>query len=175
MSICFHACVCVQTCMLACICACMIGLMPKGMWTVAPGQRSMQSTDCLHLCQFHLGNWLATIHSVPVTTTFLFTGRWCSTTGESISANFYCSQNEDMPGLNYAFSDQNRQRKCSVFVSFHISLCHSTLCIPMLRLTHVHSRRVVPAFGTVFIGTVSVAWIEPAGPLAADDNASVWT
>ena len=34
-----------------------------------------------------------------------------------------------MSGLNSAFSDQNRQRKCSVFVSFRLSLCHSTLCV----------------------------------------------
>ena len=34
-----------------------------------------------------------------------------------------------MSGLNYAFSNQNRQRKCSVFVSFRLSLCHSTLCV----------------------------------------------
>ena len=98
-------------------------------WRVAPWQISMQSTDCLHLCQFHLGNWLTAIHSVPVTTTFLFAGRWRSTTGESISGNSYHSQHENMSGLNYAFSNQNRQRKCSVFVSFRLSLCHSTLCV----------------------------------------------
>ena len=87
----------------------------------------MQSTDCLHLCQFHLGNWLTTIHSAPVTTAFLFAGRWCSTTGGPISGNSYHSQNENMSGLNSAFSNQNRQRECSVFVCFRVCLCHSTL------------------------------------------------
>ena len=89
----------------------------------------MQSTDCLHLCQFHLGNRLTIIHSVSVTTTFLFVGRWCSTTGESIFGNSYHSQNENMSGLKSAFSNQYRQRKCSIFVSFRLSLCHSTLCV----------------------------------------------
>ena len=143
-------------------------------WTVAQGQRSIQSTDCLHLCQFHLGNWLTTIHSVPVTTTFLFAGRWCTTTGGSISGNSYHSQNENMSGLKSACSNQIRQRKCNVFVSFRVSLWHSTLCA-YTDVEHVHFRRVVPAFGTVFIGTVSVAWIKRAGQLAADDIAYGWT
>ena len=59
-------------------------------------------------------------------------------------------------------------------VYLSVSLCHSTLCA-YTDVEHVHFRRVVPAFGTVFIGTVSVAWIERAGQLAADDVASVWT
>ena len=42
------------------------------------------------------------------------------------------------------------------------------VCIPVLELTHVHFRRVLPAFGIVFIGIVS-------RQLAADDVASVWT
>ena len=143
-------------------------------WTVAQGQRSIQSKDCLHLCQFHLGNWLITIHSVPVTTAFLFAGRWYTITGGSISGNSYHSQNESMFGLKSVCSNQIRQHKCSVFVSFRVSLCHSTLCA-FSDVEHVHFRRVVPAFGTVFIGTVSVAWIKRAGQLAADDVAYVWT
>ena len=91
----------------------------------------MQSTDCLHLCQFYLGKWLTTAHSVPITTLHFYSlGRWCSTTdGESISDNSYYSQNENMSGLNSAFSNQNCQRECSVFVRFRVSLCHSTLCV----------------------------------------------
>ena len=53
-------------------------------------------------------------------------------------------------------------------------LCHSTLCA-YTDVEHVHFRRVDPAFGTVFIGTVSVAWIKRVGQLAADDVASVLT
>ena len=143
-------------------------------WTVAQGLRSIQSTDCLHLCQFYLGNWLTPIHSVPVTTAFLFAGRWCTTTGESISGNSYHSQNENMSGLKSACSNQIRQRKYNVYVCFRVSLCHSTLCA-CTDVEHVHFRRVVPAFRTVFIGTASVAWIKRAGQLAADDVASVWT
>ena len=143
-------------------------------WTVAQGQRSIQSTDCLHLCQFHLCNWLTIIHSVHVTTAFLFVGRLCTTTGESISGNSYHSQNENMSVLKSACSNQIRQRKCSVFVCFRVSLCHSTLCA-YTDVEHVHFRRVVPAFWTVFIGTVSVAWIKRTGQSAADDVASVWT
>ena len=86
----------------------------------------------------------------------------------------YHSQNENMSGLKSACSNQIRQRKCSVFVCFRVSLCHSTLCA-YTDVEHVHFRRVVPAFGTVFIGTVSVAWIKLAGQLAADGVASVWT
>ena len=115
-------------------------------WTVAQGQRSIQSKDCLHLCQFHLGNWLITIHGVPVTTAFLFAGRWYTITGGSISDNSYHSQNESMFGLKSACSDQIRQRKCSVFVSFRVSLCHSTL-LAFSDVEHVHFRRVVPVFG----------------------------
>ena len=115
-------------------------------WTVAQGQRSIQSTDCLHLCQFHLGNWLTTIHSVPATTAFLFAGRWCTTTGGSISGNSYHSKNKNMSGLKSACSNQIRQRKCSVFVPFRVSLCHSTLCA-YTDDEHVHFRRVVPALG----------------------------
>ena len=65
----------------------------------------------------------------------------------------------------------------AVYLSLSVFPCAIThcVCIPMLKLTHVHSRRIVPAFGTVFIGTVSVAWIERAGQLAADDVASPWT
>ena len=51
-------------------------------------------------------------------------------------------------------------------------MCHSTLCA-YTDVEHVHFRRVVPAFGTVFLGTASVAWIKRAGQLAADDVA--WT
>ena len=142
-------------------------------WTAAQGQKSIQSTDCLHLCQFHLCNWLTIIHSVHVTTVFLFVGRWCTTTGGSISGNPDHSQNENMFVLKSACRNQIRQRKCSVFVCFRVSLCHSTLCA-YTDIEHVHFRRVVPAFGTVFIGTVSVAWIKRAGQLAFDDVASVW-
>ena len=73
-----------------------------------------------------------------------------------------------------ACSNQIRQRKCSVFVCFRVSLCHSTLGA-YTDVEHVHFRRVVPAFGTVFIGTVPVTWIERAGQLTADVVASVWT
>ena len=83
----------------------------------------LPATDCLHLCQVHLGNWLTAIHSVPVITTFLFAGVLRSTTGESISGSCYHSQNENMSGLNSAFSNQNRQRKCSVFVAFSTTHC----------------------------------------------------
>ena len=121
-----------------CVCPSVCMRVLTYVWTVAPGQRSMQSTDCLHLCQFHLGNWLTAIHSVPVTTTFLFAGRWRSTTGESISGNSYHSQNENMSGFNSAFSNQNRQRKCSVFVSFRLSLCHSALCVCTYRCWNKH-------------------------------------
>ena len=87
----------------------------------------------------------------------------------------FLSQPEwELARFKSACSDQIRQRKCSVFVCFRVSLCHSTLCA-YTDVEHVHFRRVVPAFGTVFIGTVSVAWIERAGQLAADDVASVWT
>ena len=131
MPICFCACVCVcvfrharlpsyvPACLGSCLDVCMNG---------STGQRSIQSTDCLHLCQFHLGNWLATIDCVPVTTAFLFAGRWCTATGGSISVNSYHSQNENMSGLKSACSNQIRQRKCSVFVCFRVSLCHNTLC-----------------------------------------------
>ena len=74
----------------------------------------------------------------------------------SISGNSYHSQNENMSGLKSACSNPIRQRKCSVFVCFRVSLCHCTLCA-YTDVEHVHFRRVVPTFGTVFIGTVSVA------------------
>ena len=134
MHACLHKCLHAWVHALTCVC------------TVAQGQRSIQSTDCLHLCQFHLGNWLTTIHSVPVTTAFLFAGRWCTTTGGSISGNSYHSQNENMSCLKSACSIQIRQRKCSVFVCFRVSLCHSTLCA-YTDVEHVHFRRVVPALG----------------------------
>ena len=104
--------VCVYSGMHACLHMCLHAWVHAltYVWTVAPGQRSMQSTDRLHLCQFHLGNWLTTIHSVPVTITFLLTGRWCSTTGASISGYSYHSQSENISGLNSAFNNQNRQR-----------------------------------------------------------------
>ena len=181
MPICLHAFVRVfrPACLPAYVPACLGAYTLMYVWTmVAPWQRSMQSTDCLHLCQFHLGNWLTVIHSVPVTTTFLFAGQWRSTTGESISGNSYHSQNENMSGLNSAFSNQNRQRKCNVFVSFRLSLCHNTLCVYTdveINTWSFPKGCPPPKVGTVFIGTVSVAWIERAGQLAADDVASVWT
>ena len=57
---------------------------------------------------------------------------------------------------------------------FPCAIAHC-VCILMFELTHVHSRWVVPAFGTVFIGTISVAWIERTGQSVVDDVASVWT
>ena len=79
-----------------------------------------------------------------------------------------------MSGLKYACSNPIHQRKCSVFVCFRVSLCHSTLCA-YTDVEHVRFRRVVPTFGTVFIGTASVVRIKRAGQLAADNVASVWT
>ena len=85
-SVCVRVCVCsgMHACLLMCLHAWVHAL--TYVWTVAPGQISIQSTDYLHLCQFHwVTDW--PLHSVPVTTTFLFVGRWCSTTGKSISGN----------------------------------------------------------------------------------------
>ena len=72
--------------------------------------------------------------AIPVTTAFLFAGRWCTTTGGSISGNSYLSQNENMSGLESACSNPIRQRKCCVFVSvFPCAIAHCVR-IPMLNM-----------------------------------------
>ena len=69
----------------------------------------------------------------------------------------------------------NSSTQCSVFVCFCVSPCAIAHCMRIPMLNMFISDGLSPAFRTVFIGTVSVAWIERAGQMAADDVASVWT
>ena len=137
MPICLCACVCVCSGMHACLHMCLHAWVHAltCVWTVAQGQISIQSADCLLLCQFHLGNWLTTLHSVPVTTAFLFAGRWCTTTGGSISGNSYHSQNENMSGLKSACSNHIRNAN-AVYLSVSVFPCAIAHCvrIPMLNM-----------------------------------------
>ena len=63
----------------------------------------------------------------------------------------------------------------AVYLSVSVFPCAKAHCVRIPMLNMCISDGLSPPFGTVFIGAVSVAWIERAGQFAADDVASVWT
>ena len=148
MSICLRACMRVvrharlPSYVPACLGSCLNVYMIKG--------RDQYNQRIVYICVSFIWvtDWPLTIHSVPVTTAFYSLGvvlnHWW--------INFwqFLSQPEwEHVWFKSACSNQIRQRKCSVFVCFRVSLCHSTLCA-YTDVEHVHFRRVVPAFGTVY-------------------------
>ena len=147
MPICLRA-VCVCSGMHACLHMCLHAWVDAltCVWTVAQGQRSIQSTDCLHLCQFHLGNWFTIIHSVPVTTAFLFTGRWCTTTGVSISDSFITARMRTCPvwSLHVVIKFVNAN---AVYLSVSVFPCAITHCVRMPMLNMFISDGLSPPSG----------------------------